>query len=185
MSNFNKFETELSKYDISVDMILDGEPIELEPEKKIKKKESYLRFELAQDVVNSCVNDLHVAYTYINELEAKNKQLEEEVQDISASLKTSSDQLKTILASEEGFEQAEALLTTFEQQMDVLVKDKAANVKKIQTLTNEIEKQVEELQTLREVAPRLKATVEELLEKVKGYFEEYDLSFDYDKSSIE
>lgn len=174
--------TALSQFGLTVDLILSGEQFEFDPEKKLARKEDYVKYEFAKRLVDACNADLLDAYRAIEELEKENARLSSQIGEATEGAERSAKQVRQVLKGEQDLANAEKLLAKFEQQLTTLANDKQADKHMIQQLNA----QVEELITLRDTVPQLEEDVNTVLENLRSYFAEEGIPMDegdYDDES--
>jgi chromosome segregation ATPase len=176
-------QTSLQELGMSVDMILAGDNhVEVEPEPKPNRKEKYLRYDFATKIMDAYGDDLLNAYRVIEELEAENESLQEQLETATEAANKSAKQVRSMLAKDKDIREAEALLAKFENQMALFAKDKQMDKETIQAL----QEQVSELIALKETVPQLEEAVNQVLANLQMYLEEEgiemgDLDDDYDE----
>lgn len=154
--------------ELTPDVILSGERIEFDPEAKLNKKIDYVQFDFAVKIVNAYADDLLSAYRAIEELERENDELRGQLAEARKAAQESGAQVKQMLSGDKKFADAEKLLARFEQQLDILAKDKQADKSTIANLSS----QVRELAQLRDTVPQLEADVNAVLDHLRSYFAE-------------
>ena len=176
-------ETALSEYGLTPELLMGGEQIEFDAEAKVNaRKNQYVLYDFAKKLVEACTGDLVEAYRAIEELEARNAELETQASEAADAANTSNDQIRKVLAKDQDFQAAERMLAKVEQQLDTFAKDKQADQKTITELraqvgnlkgqVAELNQMEEELNTLRETVPQLEADVNQVLEDLRSYMEE-------------
>lgn len=162
-------QTSLHDLGMSVETILAGDNhVEVEPEAKVNRKEQYLRYDFATKVMDAYGDDLLAAYRVIEELEAENEALQEEVKQATDAANKASKQVRSVLAKEKEVQAAETLLAKFEHQMSTFAKDKQMDKETIEALRT----QVSELMELKETVPQLEEAVNTVLANLKMYMDE-------------
>lgn len=187
MRSINPDTTSLKDFNLTLDVILNGEKAEFEPEKKVMpRKVDYVQCDFATKVVDAYANDLLEAYRAIEALEAENDRLREESAESAKAAEASTAQVRKILQGDQKFADAEKLLAKFEQQLETLAKDKQADKSTIEALRS----QVVELNELKHTVPKLQEDVNHVLDNLRGYFEAEGLEMpgddyddDYDESA--
>lgn len=175
MNTITQDMTALNEFGLTIDLIMSGEKCEFDPETKVNaRKEKYVRHEFASHIVDAYAEDLLAAYRAIEELEAKNAALTEELTDATNTAQKTNGQVHKLLAGQKEFAGAEKLLAKFEHQMEAFAKDKQMD----KTTIENLRKQVEELAALRDTVPQLEADVNEVLDNLRRYFEEEGIPFD-------
>ena len=154
--------------ELTPDVILSGERVEIDPAEKLNRKEKYVLYSFAESIINAYAEDLLAAYQAIEALEQENEDVSKELADMTKAAETCNAQLKKVLAGEKAFADAEKLLARFEQQMDTLAKDKQVNESTIASLRS----QVKDLVKLKEEVPQLKEDVNAVLQLLRSYFDE-------------
>lgn len=178
--------TSLNEHGLTPELILNGERIEFDAEEKVNtRKNSYVRYDFAEKIINACMGDLTLAYQKIEELESELSELGANYDSMQKEAETSAGQVQKMLAGEKELGDAEKLLAKFEQQLDALAKDKASDKATIASLTT----QVQELVELRDTVPQLEADVNAVLDNLRSYFAEEGIdipgdAFDDDLSSV-
>lgn len=162
-------QTSLHDLGMSVETILAGDNhVEVEPEAKVNRKEQYLRYDFTTKVMDAYGDDLLAAYRVIEELEAENEALQEEVKQATDAANKASKQVRSVLAKEKEVQAAETLLAKFENQMSTFAKDKQMDKETIEALRT----QVSELMELKETVPQLEEAVNTVLANLKMYMDE-------------
>lgn len=182
-------ETALSEFGLTPDLLINGEQIEFDPAQKVNgRKNQYVLYEFAKKLVEACTRDLAEAYRTVEELEAKNAELETQASEAADAANISSDQIRKVLAKDQDFQAAERMLAKVEQQLDTFAKDKQADQKTITELRTQVgilKEQVkdlnqmeEELNTLRQTVPQLEADVNQVLEDLRANMEAEGIPID-------
>lgn len=162
-------QTSLHDLGMSVEIILAGDNhVEVEPEAKVNRNEQYLRYDFATKIMDAYGDDLLAAYRVIEELEAENEALQEEVKQATDAANKASKQVRSVLAKEKEVQAAETLLAKFENQMSTFAKDKQMDKETIEALRT----QVSELMELKETVPQLEEAVNAVLANLKMYMDE-------------
>ena len=162
-------QTSLHELGMSVEIILAGDNhVEVEPEAKVDRKEPYLRYDFATKIMDAYGDDLLAAYRVIEELEAENEALQEEVKQATDAANKASKQVRSVLAKEKEVQAAETLLAKFENQMSTFAKDKQMDKETIEALRT----QVSELMELKETVPQLEEAVNTVIANLKMYMDE-------------
>lgn len=169
IERINPDATSLGALGLTVDMILGGESLDIDPEQKVlPRKQQYVRYDFAKQVIDACITDLTEAYRVVEELEGELARTGEDLENVSGQARTATAQVRQVLAGEEKLSNAEKLLAKFESQLDLLEKDKQAD----QTMITKLKGEVAELIELKETVPRLEADVNQVLTNLQGYLEE-------------
>lgn len=162
-------QTSLHDLGMSVETILAGDNhVEVEPEAKVNRKERYLRYDFATKIMDAYGDDLLAAYRVIEELEAENEALQEELKQATDAANKASEQVRSVLAKEKEVQAAETMLAKFESQMSTFAKDKQMDKETIEALRT----QVSELMELKETVPQLEEAVNTVLANLKMYMDE-------------
>lgn len=171
MKKINADTTALNAVGVTPELLLSGEGIELNPEKKVDRRGQYVQYEFAANLVNALTTDLRNAYRAIEELESDNEGLAAQLADAKDESAANAEQVRRVLAGEASLSEAEKLLATFEQQLETL----AAGKKDDEALIADLKAEVNELVALREEVPQLRADVDQVLKNLQSYFEEEGL----------
>lgn len=150
------------------DAILGGERLEYEPAAKVTRKDDYVLYDFAVSMTDACVSDLAAAYRTIGEMENEIADLKAQLSEASVRAENSAGQVQKVLAGQEEFKDAERLLATFEEQLDMLANDKQAD----KALIADLNAQVQELLDLKDTVPQLEADVNAVLANLRTYFED-------------
>lgn len=176
MRSIEQEATSLNALGLGIDLILTGEKIEFDPEKKVNKKDDYVNYEFAVKIVDAYADDLLAAYRAIEALEEENSSLQKDLDDAVKAAETANGQVRKLLDGDKELENAEKLLAKFEQQMETLAKGKEMDKTTISKLTA----QVNELIALKETVPQLEADVNAVLENLRTYFAEEGIPMEDD-----
>ena len=113
MRSINAEETSLNEFGMTPELLLNGETCEFDAEKKLDRKESYIKLEFARKLADSYHSDLVNAYRVIESLEVENDELKAQNEDLSASGQKATAQANALLKGNDDFKKAEKLLAKF------------------------------------------------------------------------
>ena len=100
MKKINADTTALNAVGVTPELLLSGEGIELNPEKKVDRRGQYVQYEFAANLVNALTTDLRNAYRAIEELESDNEGLAAQLADAKDESAANAEQVRRVLAGE-------------------------------------------------------------------------------------
>lgn len=156
------------------DMILDGERAELDPlePKKINaRKGQYVDLNFVKKVIDAYADDLLQAYRTIQSLEEELSEAKGQSEVAVKRADTAAKQVQDMMRGDAEFQKAEQILATFEQQLETLASQKAADA----AMITDLQGQLQSLLPLQDEVPRMRQDVQTVIDNLRGYFEEEGL----------
>lgn len=159
---------------LTIEMILKGEGMEFDPEKKIDRKQKYTLLDPVTKIIDMYTKDLQQAYTVIQQLEDELEDSRKALDEVTVAAKKSADQVRAVLAGQAKFSDAEArlsaLMASVEELRDHHNEDTA--------LIAKLRQQIKDAQEMAALIPDLKEDVQFVLDTLEEALVKCGLSID-------
>lgn len=155
--------TALSSQGLTIELVQQGEYLELPEEKKTNKKFTYTRLDVATKIVSMYSKDLQAAYLMIEQLEEELSENQKALEEVTAAATKSAEQVRKVLAGEQQFGAAEKKLAELMANVEQLRQSHADDG----ALIAQLRQQIQEAQALADSVPELANDVQYVLDAVE------------------
>lgn len=173
--------TALSAMGLTVDLVKQGECLEFEPEKKIKRGNKYTLLDPVVKVIDMYTKDLQAAYLAIEQLESELAENQKALEEVTAAATKSAEQVRKVLAGEKQFSEAETKLAELMAKVEQLKQSHADDDK----LIAELKQQIQEAQELANDVPELRDDVQYVLDAMQKSLQDAGLDLNEILASID
>lgn len=168
----DKNNTNLSEYGLTYDRIMEGRRAELEAEKKVRRKESYVLQEAVNEIVAAYADDLLDAYEIIEEMEIVIEDQDGQLKEAKVAFDKSQDQVRTVVKGSDTMKDVEDAMAQLDNQMSRLSEANYQSEEEINNLRLMLEQRAEELHAERDKIDAMSRDVSEVLSNLERYLDE-------------
>lgn len=166
--------TALASQNLTIELVLQGECLEFDPEKKIDKKQKYTLLDPVTKIIDMYTKDLQQAYTVIGQLEDELADSKKALDEVTVAAKKSADQVRAVLAGQAKFGDAEARLSELMASVEELRESNNNN----NQLIAKLRQQVKDAQDMAALMPELKEDVQFVLDTLEEALAKSGISID-------
>lgn len=174
MERIQSDATALSSMGLTVDLIMQGECLEFDEEKKINRKNKYTLLEPVGKVIDMYTKDLQAAYAVIEQLEAELKESQKALDEVTEAATRSAAQVKQVLAGERKFSEAETRLAELMASVEQLRQSHADDG----ALIAQLRQQIVDAQNIAQTVPELAEDVQYVLDALEKALKDYGVDLD-------
>lgn len=174
MERIKNEQTALSTMGLNLDLIMQGECLEFDEEKKFKRGERYTKLDLVTPVIDLYSKDLRQAYATIEEMEGEIAEMKATLDQVTAAAQKSAQQVKQVLSGERKFTEAETKLAELMASVEQLRQSHADDG----ALIAQLRQQIKDAQDLAATVPEMAQDVQYVLDGLERSLRERGLDLD-------